>query len=91
MLISGYCNFFDVLVMVDQESDVAPITLFRPALKIFEDEQRADFARALNRLQCRSLDLTNFSLAELAADLDADDRAGRVDDCEWHVGRYQSA
>jgi len=71
--------------VIDQESDVAPIPFFRPALKIFKDEQRADFARALDRFQCRSLDLTNFSLAELAADLGADDRAGRVDNCEWHL------
>ena len=84
LLVSGYGNLTDVFIMVDQESDVAPVALFRPAPKIFKDEQRADFFPAPDRFERGGLYLADFSFAELAADLGADDRAGRIDDGEWH-------
>ena len=75
----------DVFVVVDQEADIAPIALSLPAVKVFEDEQRANFTPALDCFQCGSLDLTDFSLAEIAADLGTDDRTGRVSDGKCYI------
>jgi len=40
----------------NQEADIAPIALSLPAVKVFEDEQRANFIPALDCFQCGSLD-----------------------------------
>jgi hypothetical protein len=63
LLVSDDCDLVNVLVVLGQKADVAPVPLALPAAKIIEDQQRLDPSPALNRLDRSRLYLAQLGLA----------------------------